>query len=157
MPRYCPAPSKPDIPQLPVFLRTSLSTCSRACDERRTLWRYSGHHAGPARSSPPCLQKDWSRTRLLRVGTSNRLRRWRAAGSTHVVARSSMPRCRVHTVSAVRCMEQLSLRRYTGEDSTKLKEFQTSVKTCRRLAPGSALRRLVTATRKIRGMKICAP
>ena len=25
-------------------------------------------------------------------------------------------------------MEQLSLRRYTGEDSTKLKEFQTSVK-----------------------------
>src|ERR1700729_408369 len=51
MPRYCPAPSKLDIPQLPVFLRTSLWVCSGAGDERRTLWRYSGHLAGPARSS----------------------------------------------------------------------------------------------------------
>jgi len=137
--RYCPAPSKLDIPQLPALLRTSLSTCSRACDERRILWRYSGHHAGPARSPPSCLQKDWSRTRLLRVGTSNRLRRWRAAGSTHVVARSSIPRRRVHTASAVRCMEQLSLWRYTGEDSMKLKESQTSVETlsetCAGLSP----------------------
>lgn len=32
------------------------------------------------------------------------------------------------------------MRQYTGEDSMKLKEVQTSVKTCRRLAPGSALK-----------------